>query len=181
MLSVVNAIRLHRVVYPLLLPSPPRGCRSERDADPRAEKKPGDVEKPEFRSAMEPADDLAGLGFADKYRERAKVIVSSLAHIKARRPSLITAASAAASSSVTEMSTSSFDIFAADGFGRRRHAARLKPAHLGFFDPSDQFSRCGDTEHRASEGSQTMLPYRSAISAADQVGSGSPSDSRRAR
>ena len=82
MLSVVNAIRLHRVVYPLLLPSPPRGCRSERDADPRAEKKPGDVEKPEFRSAMEPADDLAGLGFADKYRERAKVIVSSLAHIK---------------------------------------------------------------------------------------------------
>ena len=31
---------------------------------------------------MEPADDLAGLGFADKYRERAKVIVSSLAHIK---------------------------------------------------------------------------------------------------
>src|SRR5215470_12660615 len=45
------------------------------------QEKPGDVEKPEFRSAVEPADELAGLGFADKHREWAKVVVSSLAHI----------------------------------------------------------------------------------------------------
>ena len=81
MLSVVNAIRLQR----RRLPSSSTIARTRLPIPSAApilgQEKPGDVEKPEFRSAMEPDDDLAGLGFADKYRERAKVVVSSLAHI----------------------------------------------------------------------------------------------------
>src|SRR5262245_6672792 len=80
MLSVVNAIR----VQPRRLPS--SSAIRHPAADPCAApilgpENPGDVEKPEFRSAVEPADDLAGLRFADKYGKRAKVVVSSLAHI----------------------------------------------------------------------------------------------------
>src|ERR1700730_4218555 len=81
MLSVVSAIPGAAASPPLFL----RHCQYAA-ADPEAaqilgQKEPGDIDEPEFGPPVEPADDLTGLRVADEHRERAKIVVSSLAQI----------------------------------------------------------------------------------------------------
>jgi hypothetical protein len=52
-----------------------------RGADPRAEKKPVDIDEAEFGPSVEPPEDLASPRIADDHGESAKIAVSDLAEI----------------------------------------------------------------------------------------------------
>ena len=48
------------------------------------QEEPGDVDEPEFKLSVEPANDPTGLRIAHEYPERAKVVVSGLAQNSGR-------------------------------------------------------------------------------------------------